>query len=228
MRRVISCIVVCLLAAGCTESGTEFQRSGVPALKLEVRRASIEKVEGWKPTTLKDPSGHTYYVSPEVELSNDDVASTRVHFEPFSGRSKGKGLWTWAAVFLVLSVVGLVQLRRRKQWQEGVLGVFFLLLGLGFLAWGFAAPVDEHAGFRYVVVKFNDAGKKKVDLVSAELAKGLSKKSYPKKYLAFLVDGEFTFRVPIWDPNTEGVYYLGNVGLSKEDATRIAKGIVGP
>ena len=98
MRRVISSIVVCILTAGCTESGAEFQRSGVPALKLEVRRASIEKVEGWKPTTLKDPSGHTYYVSPEVELSNDDIASTGVQFEPFPGRRQGP--WIWGGRFL--------------------------------------------------------------------------------------------------------------------------------
>jgi hypothetical protein len=44
--------------------------------------------------------------------------------------------------------------------------------------------------------------------------------------------------VPVWEKNTEGVYHLlqshtvnpdwNRAGLSKEDATRIAKGIVGP
>ena len=131
MRRVLSLIAGCFLAAGCTGPGTEFQRSGNPALKLEVRRASTEKVEGWKPTTLKDFQGdHTIYVSPEVELSNDDVISTRVFFNS-SGKPKRQRIWAWGAVFLVLSVVLLVECRRRKKWSSGVYGVFFLLLAIG-------------------------------------------------------------------------------------------------
>ena len=128
MKRVLSLIAGCLLAAGCTGPGTEFQRSGNPALKLEVRRASTEKIEGWKPATLKKPQeDHTFYVSPEVELSNDDVASTGVYFNPIlgthSGRQKRQNLWLWGAVFLVLSVFILVQCWRRKGWSSGVSGV---------------------------------------------------------------------------------------------------------
>jgi hypothetical protein len=207
--------------------GTEFQRSGNPALKLEVRQGSIEEVEGWKPATLKDPIKDTYYVSPEVELSNDGVASTGVLFNPHGGPKK-QSRWLWGVVFLVLSGFVLVNWRRSKQWQEAALGAFFLLLGLGCLAWAFfPVPVDESAGTWQVVIRLKDAGKNKVDRVFAEVANGQSKPSYPKKYLVFLVDGELTFRVAIWAPNTEGLYYL-YAGLSKDEATRIAKGIIGP
>jgi hypothetical protein len=63
-------------------------------------------------------------------------------------------------------------------------------------------------------------------------------RSYPSNHLAFFIDGELTFMAPVWKANTEGVYYLvqahtvdpgwNRAGVSKEDATRIAKGIVGP
>ncbi len=67
-------------------------------------------------------------------------------------------------------------------------------------------------------------------LLSADLApqKGQWKGS-PSKHMAFLIDGELTFSVgfyPGLGPFDEGVLFLAEVGLSKEDATRIAKGIV--
>ncbi|MBC8872728.1 MAG: hypothetical protein H8E44_25125 [Planctomycetes bacterium] len=217
-----------------TGPGTEFQRSGNPALKLEVRRASTEKVEGWEPTTLKEhQEDHTFYVSPEVELSNDDVASTGVYFNPilgtYSGRQKRQDIWFWGTVCLVLSVFIFVQGWRSKRWSSGVPGVFFLLLSLGFFVWGFATPVDDH-GFWQVVIKFNDAGTKKMALLSADLApqKGQWKGS-PSKHMAFFIDGELTFSWGFYPgrPLTDGVLFLGlSSGSSKEDATRIAKGIV--
>ena len=167
-------------------------------------------------------------MSPEVQLSNDDVASTGVHFEPFLPKAASR--WKLGAYLLVFSIAFFVAWRRSKQLWWGVSGVVLLLLGLGSLAHGFTstAPRFDQRGIWQVVIRFNDAGKKKVALLSAEKAEGLPKEAYPKKYLAFLVDGELTFREPVWEPNTEGVYYLANVGLSKEGATRIAKGIAGP
>lgn len=77
MARLLSIMAGCVLSFGCGNPGTEFQRSGTPALKLEVRRASTETVEGWKSVT-STATQETLYLSPQQELSNDDVASTGV------------------------------------------------------------------------------------------------------------------------------------------------------
>jgi hypothetical protein len=69
-------------------------------------------------------------------------------------------------------------------------------------------------------MRCNDAGTKKIANV-------------PARELVFLVDGELFFAAPQRE-KTEGVYYLSQGfsfdpnRLTKEDATRIAKGIVGP
>jgi hypothetical protein len=235
-----------LLVTGYTRSDTEYHPSGVPALKLEVRRASTEKVEGWKPMTTRELDGDkTFHVSPQTELSNEDVISTWV-FNP-DPRSQDQKHWNGTAVlFLVFAVVDFVLWRRSKykHWVWGVCAGVFLLLGLGSLPWGFAEPPKDDRGVWQVAMKFNEAGTEKVvALLYAE--KPLPKNA--KTYLAFLVDGELTFTLPgatvrrevrranvregrrvLSEPNREGGYSLYQVGLSKEDATRIAKGIVGP
>jgi hypothetical protein len=241
MRRLISILVVCFLAVGCTGTPAEFQRSGNPALKLEVRRASTKEVDEWKPiTTPDDPQGTvTYYVSPEVELSNEDVLSTGVHFEPLLPKPVSR--WKGGAYLLVFSVAFFVAWWRDKRWWWGVSGVVCLLLGLGALAHGLTSTAQrfDQRGMWLVVIRFNDAGKEKLADLTASMLDGRNEqtKSYPSNHLAFLIDGELTFVAPVWEQNTEGLYYLVQahlvhdpigVGLSEEGATRIAKGIVGP
>jgi hypothetical protein len=100
----------------------------------------------------------------------------------------------------------------------------------------------EQQGSWQVVIRFNDAGTKKLADLTATLARTQkyppNRRPSPSNYLAFLIDGELSFMVPVWEQHTEGVYYLvqsytvdpdwNRAGLSKEDAMRIAKGIVGP
>ena len=84
--------------------------------------------------------------------------------------------------------------------------------------------------------------KKKLADLTAQLAPTQTyppnRRPSPSNHLAFLIDGELTFVVPVWKQNTEGVDYLVQSthltkgydpeGLSEEYVTRIAKGIVGP
>jgi preprotein translocase subunit SecD len=80
MARLFSIMTGCLLSLGCDSPGTEFQRSGNPALTLEVRRASTETVEGWEAGTHPGTQ-QTLFLSPQQELSIDDVASTGVQLD---------------------------------------------------------------------------------------------------------------------------------------------------
>lgn len=88
MVRLLPIVAGCLFSFGCGSSGTEYQRSGTPTLKLEVRRASTETVEGWESTTWQATaaSPETLFVSPNVEFSNEDVVSTGVQSDDY-------GLW---------------------------------------------------------------------------------------------------------------------------------------
>jgi hypothetical protein len=227
-----------------TGSGTEFQRSGNPALKLEVRRASTKEVAGWKAsTTPDDPEGKNAFVhvSPDVELSNEDVLSTRAHFSPLS---KAVSRWKGGVCFWVISVVLFVVWWRSKQRGWGVAGVVCLLVGLGSLWHGLTSTAErfEQQGSWRVVIRFNDAGTKKLADITAALAPTQkyppNRRPYPSNHLAFLIDGELSFVVPVWEQHTEGVYHLlqsthftkshDPEGLSEEYVTRIAKGIVGP
>ena len=287
MRRVLSLIVCCFLAVGCTETPPEFQRSGNPALKLEVRRAATKKVDGWKPMTTPrfyysprwrpareevnpwkpspdDRQGtETCYVSPEVELSNEDVLSTGVYFTPMLPKAGSR--WKWGAIVLVWSVACFVfAWWRRKDkgmwWGWGVSGLVSLLLGLGILWYGLTSTRDwfYQRGIWQVVIRFNDAGKKKLALLAASTVDAKNEQSnwYPSKDVVFLIDGEMNFVAPPHlalqslgiphkmtaialqhhhsthlhpdEQDAEEVYYVYQVGLTEEDATRIAKGIVGP
>jgi hypothetical protein len=226
-----------------TEPGTEFQRSGNPALKLEVRRASTKEVDGWKAsTTSDDPEGKTpFHVSPDAELSNADVLSTRAHFQP--SNLKAVSRWKGGVKFLIFSVVLFVISWRSKDFRRwcGIAGVVCLLIGLGLLWHGLTSTAErfEQQGSWQVVIRFNDAGTKKLADLTASMLDGRNEqtKSYPSKHVAFLIDGELTFVAPVWGQNTEGLYYLAQahlvhdplgVGLSEEGATRLAKGIAGP
>jgi len=242
MRRLLSVIVGCFLAAGCAGPGTEFERSGEPALKFEVRRASTKEVDGWTATSNKTPQEeYTLYVSPEVELSNEDVLSTGVRFAPIG---KAASRWKAGAYTLAFSVVFFVIWRRSKQWGWGVGSAVALLLGLGVLAHGLTSTSErfDQQGSWQVVIRFNDAGKKKLADVTASMVDAKNPKSYPSKHLAFLIDGELTFVVPVMvsvmKQDTDGLFYLVHSthltmrdapeGPSEEYATRIAKGIAGP
>jgi hypothetical protein len=227
---------------GPDKAGREFQRSGNPALKLEVRRASTKEVDGWKAsTTPDDPEGKMpFHVSPDVELSNEDVLSTRAHFQP---SHKAVSRWKGGVKFLFFSVVPFVVSWRSKdyRWWCGVSGVVCLLLGLGLLWHGLTSTAErfEQQGSWQVVIRFNDAGTRKLADLTAGMMEGRNEqtRSYPSNHLTFLIDEELTFVAPVWKQNTEGVYYLlqahsvdpdwNRAGLSKGDATRIAKGIVG-
>jgi hypothetical protein len=239
MRRVFSLIVGCFLAAGCAGPGTEFERSGEPALKLEVRRASTKEVEGWQAMT--PPHGeYTLYVSPEVELSNEDVLSTGVHFAPIG---KAASRWKAGAYTLAFSVVFFVIWRRSKQWGWGVGSAVAFLLGLGVLTHGLTSTSErfDQQGSWQVVIRFNDAGKKKLADVTASMVDAQkyppNRRPYPSKQLAFLIDGELTFAWPVLEEVTDGLFSLVHSthltkgddpeGLSEEYATRIAKGIAG-
>jgi hypothetical protein len=236
MRRLIFLLGGCLLAAGCAGAGTEFERSGEPALKFEVRRASTKEVDGWKATTPPHDE-YTLYVSPDVELSNEDVLSTGVHFAPIG---KAASRWKAGVYTLVISVVLFVVWRRSRQWGWGVCGVVALLLGLGVLWHGLTSTAErfDQQGSWQVVIRYNDAGRKKLADVTASMVDAKNPKSYPSKQLAYLIDGELTFAWPVLKHYTDGLDYLVHSthltkghdpeGLSEEYATRIAKGIVGP
>lgn len=234
MRRLLSLIVVCFLAAGCAGPGTEFDRSGEPALKLEVRRASTKEVDGWKATG-------SLYVSPEVELSNEDVLSTGVRFAPI-GTAASR--WKAGACTLAFSVVFFVIWRRSRQWGWGVGSAAAFLLGLGVLAHGLTSTSErfDQQGSWQVVIRFNDAGKKKLADVTASMVDTTknppNRVPYPSNHLAFLIDGELTFAWPVLKECKDGLFDLVHAthitkrdspeGLSREYATRIAKGIAGP
>lgn len=236
MRRLLTIIVGCFLAAGCAGPGTEYERSAGPALKLEVRRASTKEVDGWQATTPPHEE-YTLYVSPEVELSNEDVLSTGVRFAPIG---KAASRWKAGAYTLAFSVVFFVIWGRSKQWGWGVGSAVALLLGLGVLAHGLTSTSErfDQQGSWQVVIRFNDAGKKKLADVTASMVDAKNPKSYPSKQLAFLIDGELTFAWPVLKQCTDGLFYLVHSthltkgddpeGLSEEYATRIAKGIAGP
>ena len=221
-----------------------------------MRRASEKERDGWKPGIVPvNPrrDNRPLYLSPEVALSNDDVLSTRVHFEPaWPNRNRRSG----AAFFLFWPVVCFVNLWWRRNdkwwmWGWGVSGVVSVLLGLGTLALEWTSTPDRSSqrGFWTVVIRCYDAGTKKLADLFASMKKGLGEpaRGHESNYLAFLIDGELhsqTFVAPgggkpvqvslhsrndsghVWKDYTEG--YLYQVALSEEDATRIAKGIVGP
>lgn len=89
MTCIMFCIINCVVLTGCTSSGGEYQQTGTPSLRLEVRRASMEPVEGWEridpPHAILDDE--TLYLNPTPELTNDDVRSTGVKLE-------SSGYWT--------------------------------------------------------------------------------------------------------------------------------------
>src|SRR5262245_2009601 len=75
--RSVSIGIVCLLIAGCGGSELAFQRSGTPAMKLEIRPASTTNVEGWE--RMPEPYGQgEVFVSPNASLSNDHIVSSGV------------------------------------------------------------------------------------------------------------------------------------------------------
>lgn len=231
-------LVVCFLAAGCTELSEEYQRSGNPALKLEVRRASTKAVDGWTPQ-----KEYPLYVSPEVELSNEDVLTTGVRFAPIG---KAVSRWKGGATFLLFSVFFFVVCWRSKddRWWSGVSGVVCLLVGVGTLWHGLTSTAQrfEQQGSWQVVIRFNDAGKKKLADLTASMADTQkyppNRRPYPSNHLAFLIDGELTFAWPVMEQVTDGLFDLVHSthltmrdapeGPSEEYATWIAKGIVGP
>jgi hypothetical protein len=225
---------------------TEFQRSGEPAIKFEVRRASTKKVDGWKAsTTPDDPEGRmSLHVSPDVELSNADVLSTRAHFSP---SSQAVSRWKGGAIVLVWSVACFVLASWRRKdkgwwWGWGVSGLVCLQLGLGILWYGLTSTAErfEQQGSWQVVIRFDEAGKKKLADVTASMMEGRNEqtRSYPSNHLACLIDGELTFAWPVLKQVTDGLFELVHSthltmrdapeGPSEEYATRIAKGIVGP
>jgi hypothetical protein len=180
-------------------------------------------------------------VSPDVELSNEDVLSTGVHFAPVG---KAASRWKAGVYTLVFSVVLFVVWRRSRHWGWGVGGVVLLLLGLGVLWHGLTSTAErfDQQGSWQVVIRFNDAGKKKLADVTASMVDAQkyppNRRPYPSKQLAFLIDGELTFAWPVFEQVTDGLFSLVHSthltkghdpeGLSEEYATRIAKGIVGP
>jgi hypothetical protein len=145
---------------------------------------------------------------------------------------------------LVISVVLFVVWWRSKQWGWGVAGVVCLLVGLGSLWHGLTSTAErfEQQGSWRVVIRFNEAGRKKLADLTAQLAPTQdyppNRRPYPSNHVAFLIDGELSFVVPVFEQDTEGVYHLlqsthltkshDPEGLSEEYVTRIAKGIVGP
>jgi hypothetical protein len=154
--------------------------------------------------------------------------------------------WKGGAKFLVFSVALFVVCWRSKDYRFwcGVSGVVCLLLGLGLLWHGLTSTAErfDQQGSWNVVIRFNDAGTRKLADLTAQLAPTQkhppNRRPSPSNHLAFLIDGELIFVAPVWEQNTEGVYYLlqahsvdpdwNRAGLSEEAATRIAKGIVGP
>jgi hypothetical protein len=215
-----------------TGRDTEFQRSGNPALKLEVRRASTNAVDG------------SFHVSPDVELTNADVLSTRAYFQP--SNMKAASRWKGGVTFLVSSVIFFVLGWRHKEHRTmwGIFAVSWLLLGVGTLWHGLTSTAErfEQQGSWRVAIRFNESGTKKLADLTGQLAPTQTyppnRRPSPSNHLAFLLDGELTFVVPVFEQNTESVYHMlqahsvnpdwNRAGLSQADATRIAKGIAGP
>ena len=83
MARLLIAGVACAVVTGCSRPGIEYPRSGAAALKFEVRRGSMVDVPGWQVPPSQwwwspenDPP--LKCVSPQAELSNDDLAGTSV------------------------------------------------------------------------------------------------------------------------------------------------------
>lgn len=79
MTRVLLCIIGCASLIGCNPSGTEYQQTGRPSLRFELRRASTERVDGWE--QIDSPyagDSEPLYLAPTPELTNDDLRSTGV------------------------------------------------------------------------------------------------------------------------------------------------------
>lgn len=221
----------------CSGADPEFPRSGDPALKLEVRQASWSKeIDGSEPMTAVDDRWErdTFHVSPDVVLTNANVLNTGVHFSP--SNQKAVSRWQGGVKFLSFSVILFVVCWRHKEYRLGwcIGTVVCLLLGIGGLAHGSTSKAERfnQQGTWQVVIRFDDAGTKKLADLTATLVSPKStdpnRRPYPLNHVVFLLDGELHFVAPVWEQHTKGVYYLAHVNLSQEDATRIAKAIVGP
>ena len=78
MIRLAAILALCFLAIGCGGRKLEYQASGQPKAKFELRAASTQPVEDWQAVTLEGDKEEQLFLSPEVALSNSDVASTGV------------------------------------------------------------------------------------------------------------------------------------------------------
>jgi preprotein translocase subunit SecD len=72
--RAILIGLIALSGVGGCES--DYKPQGTPALGLEVRRATAQPIEGWKAYETDQAGKRTIYVSPDVVLTNSDLAST--------------------------------------------------------------------------------------------------------------------------------------------------------
>ena len=84
MARLLFLLAVCGFLVGCSGPENAYTQSGTPTIKLELRRASAEPVDGW--TVMDAPGPETLYVCPIVEITNDDLVSSGVRQEGESFR----------------------------------------------------------------------------------------------------------------------------------------------
>jgi len=84
MARLLFLLAVCGFLVGCSGPENAYTQSGTPTIKLELRRASAEPVDGW--TVMDAPGPETLYVCPIVEITNDDLVSSGVRQESESFR----------------------------------------------------------------------------------------------------------------------------------------------
>ena len=79
MARLLFVLAACGFLLGCSGPENAYKRSATPTIKLELRRASTEPVEGWM--LMEAPGPQTLYVCPTAEISNDDLVSSGVRKE---------------------------------------------------------------------------------------------------------------------------------------------------
>lgn len=90
ISRFFLLVVVVVAVSGCAGPESTYKPSGKPAMTLQIRRATSQPIEGWKAFETDQGGGHrTIYVSPDVVVSNRDLASTGV-------RRDENGLWALA------------------------------------------------------------------------------------------------------------------------------------
>ena len=111
MARLLILLAACGFLLGCSGPENAYKRSGTPTIKLELRRASTEAVDGW--SIMEAPGPQTLYVCLTAEISNDDLFSSGV-------RKEGEGF----GIFLKLNADAAKRFGELTESMVGVDGIY--------------------------------------------------------------------------------------------------------